>query len=81
MFQQTKQPARYYNANGYAMAVVAVVNNNGLDLFDWAAYMGGCSSDLSEQEALNWVARFGCKLGQHDAAHFFPDLPIALYRD
>lgn len=61
--------ARYYNANRYACAVVAVMTPG----VDWAAYMGGCGSDLSEEEAVRFVARKGCKLSEEDARHFFPD--------
>ncbi len=80
MFHQTQQPARYYNANGYAMAVVAVVNHDNEELFDWAAYMNGCSANISEREAWEWVAEYGCKLSRADASHFFPTLDIDHYR-
>lgn len=73
--------ARYINGNGYACAIVAVINITDSELFDWSAYMGGCSPDISKQEGVDFVARYGSKLSCHDAAHYFTDLPMSHYRD
>ena len=57
----------YWNANGSAVAIVAVVNEG----IDWAAYIGGTSDDYTEQETMIWVTRHGCKLLRETALHFF----------
>lgn len=63
---------RYWNANGYATAIVAVKG----DVDDWAAYIGGCDP-WSEEEAYDFVARFGCKLREDEARFFFPNIELA----
>lgn len=72
--------ARYSNANYQACAIVAAVNYHDGELFDWAAYIGGCDHRLREREAVAWVAENGDKMSRRDAAHFFPSLPINKYR-
>jgi len=66
----------YVNANGYAVAVVAVVR----PFVDWTAYVGGCNLTQHEEDAVRWIARYGAKLPYEHAHHFFPDLPWRLYR-
>ena len=63
---------RYYNANGYATAIVAVITED----IDWAVYIGGADVELSEEDVLKAVALFGCKLPEHDARHYFPDIKL-----
>lgn len=70
-FAPNKYEGRYWNANGYATAVVASIGAEGA----WSAYIGGCPPE-SEEEGLMIVARDGCKLSEQDARHFFPDLDL-----
>ena len=58
---------RYYNANGFAVAIVAVVTEG----IDWAAYIGGTHDDRSADETVIWITRYGCKLSEGDARHYF----------
>lgn len=71
-FEPDKYEGRYWNANGYATAVVASIGIEGA----WSAYIGGCPP-ASEEAGLPIVAREGAKLTEADARHFFPkiDLP------
>ena len=71
----------YWNAGGFAGAVVAGINRrpNG-EVFDWAAYIGGCDLTWRTQDAVEWVARHGVKLRPNIAAMLFPNLPAHLYR-
>jgi len=64
--------ARYFNANYYACAVVAVITHG----VDWAVYMGGCDYKLPWKEANEFVAEYGCKLSAEDARYFFPDIKL-----
>lgn len=73
--EQTIIEGRYYNANYYACAIVAVVTKG----IDWAAYIGGASAEASEEDVVFFVATRGCKLSEKDARHFFPDIKL-LYR-
>lgn len=73
--------ARYCNAAGFALAVVALVQfDNDGNMRDWAAYWHGCDKTAREEDAVRWVAEHGCKLSDRDAAHFFPSLPMECYR-
>ena len=74
-FAPDKYEGRYWNSNGYAVAVVASIGVEGA----WAAYIGG-ADPASEEDALSWVAARGVKLSEKDARHFFPDLDLP-YRD
>lgn len=47
----------YRNSNGHAMAAVMTAND-----IDWRVYIGGCPAELDEQEAGEWVAKYGDKL-------------------
>lgn len=61
---------RYWNANGFATAVVAVRGG-----VDWAAYIGATPGDgFSQQETFRAIALFGSKLSRQQALAFFPDL-------
>ena len=67
--------ARYWNANGVGIAIVAVITRN----IDWAAYIGaddGWSEDACIKLATDW----GAKLSAADAKHFFPSIELP-YRD
>lgn len=67
---------RYYNANGYAVAVVSSETP-----IDWAAYIGSTESiDTSMEETTNFVHKHGCKLSERDARHYCPELKGKLYR-
>lgn len=57
---------RYYNCNGYACAIVAVVNPS----IDWAAYVCGHAGDTLEDETVAFVAEHGAKLSEADARHY-----------
>lgn len=70
-FALDKYEARYWNSNGYAVAIVASIGVEG----KWAAYIGGAASE-SEEEALKFVVLYGTKLDEGDARHFFPDLEL-----
>lgn len=64
------QDWKYWNANYYSTAIVAVVTPQ----VDWAAYIGGADYRLPEKEAVEYVSRTGCKLGKETAKHFFPNI-------
>lgn len=63
---------RYYNANYYATAIVAVITTG----IDWAAYIGGAPVEIPEQDAYNFVADKGCKLDVKLARFIFPDIKL-----
>lgn len=63
---------RYYNANYFAVAIVAAVNEGR----DWAAYIGAGDYMLPEADLAKFVAEQGCKLFEKDAHHFFPDIKL-----
>ena len=65
--------ARYYNANDFAISIIAVINEG----FDWAAYIGSTDSRItSEGETIDFVAKHGCKLTKKDAMYYFPDIKL-----
>lgn len=68
--------ARYYNSNGFAVAIVAVITEG----VDWAAYIGGTDLIQRERDAVEWVAEKGDKLSSEDARYYFPDIDLP-YRD
>ncbi len=67
---------RYYNANYYATAIVAVITEG----IDWAVYIGGAPHDIREREAIEFVADKGDKLSESDAKYFFPDIKLPYRR-
>ena len=69
---QKLQRARYWNSNGKAAAIVAVISEG----IDWAAYAGGVDSNLSRSEASYFVAQNGEKLTDQDAWYFFPEIEL-----
>jgi hypothetical protein len=70
-FAPNKYEGRYWNANGYATAVVASVAPEGA----WAAYIGGGPPER-EEDCLAFVAKWGCKLDEATARYFFPDIDL-----
>ena len=73
--------ARYCNTNGFAAAIVAVVNrDDDGSVFDWAVYFGATDKTWDRQDAVDAAADHGDKLSFEDAFYFFPDLPIERYR-
>ena len=75
----------YWNADGIAVAIVAVANYFNGELFDWTAYIGGTTKTEHEKDACEHVAKHGCKLTS-SIARFFAlrqtlKLDIAKYRD
>ena len=69
--------ARYYNANGVQTAIVARAHRHG-ERGDWAAYIGSTTTALTQDETVDWVLRYGCKLSREDAAYYFPALAAAV---
>jgi len=66
---------RYYNSNGYATAIVAVITPD----IDWAAYIGG-GPTYHERDCVHEVARHGAKLGEAHARFLFPDVKLPYRR-
>jgi hypothetical protein len=66
----------YYNANGYACAIVTVISEG----IDWAAYMGGCPNNYSWDEAYYFVAKNGSKIPKTLAKFLFPEIKLP-YRE
>jgi len=67
---------RYFNAQGWAVAIVASITHG----VDWGAYIGATWGPLSEGETIQEVLKWGCKLREEDAWHFFPQLKDMPYR-
>lgn len=63
---------RYYNANYYAVAIVASITEG----IDWAAYIGAPDYLLPEEKAIEYVKDYGCKLSEHDARYYFPEIEL-----
>lgn len=64
--------ARYWNINGIAIAVVAVITED----IDWVAYIGATTGVEYETDAIDWTIKFGAKLYNADAHYFFPDIKL-----
>lgn len=68
---------RFWNSRGKHIAVVACITKG----IDWAAYIGTDALNSSSFDGtLKHVAKYGCKLSERDARHFFPDIELT-YRD
>ena len=67
---------RYFNAQGWGVAIVASVVHG----LEWAAYIGATWGATTERETIDYVAKHGCKLREEDARHFFPELKDMAYR-
>jgi hypothetical protein len=67
---------RYFNAQGWAVAIVASVTHE----LDWGAYIGSTTGPLTDKETLDYVVKWGCKLREEDARYFFPRLKDMPYR-
>jgi hypothetical protein len=77
--ERSVQGLRFENVGEHAVVVVAVVNYDDGDVFDWAAYIGVGSSD-NEMDCYEQVAERGNKLSERDAQYYAPHLPIQKYR-
>ena len=79
---------RYWNSNGFGVAVVGVVTmcppreGKGPDEpFDWSAYIGATGRDtIHEKDTVDFVDRKGCKLSKKVACAFFPQFAEIPYR-
>jgi hypothetical protein len=75
---------RYHNSNGFVSAIVAVIFalEDGR-IVDWSAYMGGSHYYREEEKesGIKHIAEYtGGKISVEDAAYFFPNLPLGLWR-
>ncbi len=70
--EQHIQGSLYYNANGYACTIVAVITEG----IDWAAYMGGCPDNYGWDEAYHFVAERGSKIPKALARFLFPEIKL-----
>lgn len=66
-----KYEARFWNCQGTHLAIVACISKG----IDWAAYIGA-HNDYTEQQTLEYVSKWGCKLSRDDARYFFPDIKL-----
>ena len=65
--------ARFWNQGDKQMAIVAMVTKD----VDWAAYIGtDAPNSWSEIDTCKYVERYGRKLSEYDASHFFPDISL-----
>jgi hypothetical protein len=65
---------RYWNANGFAVAIVA--KEGGVN--DWAAYIGATEGVATlEHETVKFVLAHGCKISQKIAEAIFPEFKEA----
>lgn len=71
-FDQDHYEGRYWNNDGKNIAIVARVTPG----IDWAAYIGAEAQSSDEQSALDYVAKYGCKLSEGDARYFFPEVKL-----
>lgn len=63
---------RYYNANGFAVAIIASITHE----IDWAVYIGATLGDAKEAVTVQATLKFGCKLFEKDAKHYFPEIEL-----
>lgn len=67
---------RFWNQDGKQLAIIAVVTQIG-EWGDWAAYIGtDAPNSYREQDTCICVAKYGCKLSEKDARHFFPEIKL-----
>lgn len=74
---------RYWNVNYAGIAIVASVTYVREEPFDWSAYVGAHTqipSPYPEEETIEFVWKYGAKLSERDARHFFPNLKDIPYR-
>ena len=70
---RVKLEARFWNQGGKQLAIIASVTKG----VDWAAYIGTDAPDSNTEDAtLQHVAKWGCKLSENDARHFFPNMEL-----
>lgn len=76
-----KIEGRYWNSNGKAIAIVALVSlwkkgeNGEPDEGDWAAYIGA-DDGWSEKDCIESTSSGGAQLSAEDAEHFFPEIKL-----
>ncbi len=68
--------ARFWYCDGNQIAIVASITKG----IDWAAYIGAENISGKEEETLDYCLKYGCKLSEQDARHFFPDIKLP-YRE
>jgi hypothetical protein len=66
---------RYWNTNGKGITIVASITEG----IDWAAYIGA-DDGFEEEDCIKWAVKFGAKLPETDARHFFPDITLPYRR-
>jgi hypothetical protein len=62
---------RYWNTGNHGISVVAVITKG----VDWTAYIGA-DDGYSELACLEYTSKFGNKLLESDARHFFGDINL-----
>jgi len=67
---------RYWNTNGFGIAIVAVITEG----IDWAAYIGATGGNAPEAATVAFVAAHGAKLSRRHANHIFEDIRLP-YRE
>lgn len=67
---------RYFNAQGWAVAIVASITHG----IDWGVYIGATWGPMSEKETMEYVVKNGCKMQEEDARYYFPELKSMPYR-
>ena len=72
-FGQNYYEGRFWNTQGKQIAIVACVTPN----IDWAAYIGtDAPNSYRESDTCDWTAKYGGKLSEKDARHFFPEIKL-----
>ncbi len=66
---------RYWNSNGYGIAVVISITEG----VDWAAYIGA-DNGFREIDCCQSAGDNGAKLSESDARHFFPGIKLPYRR-
>ena len=68
----------YWNQSGIGIVIVAIEGYAD----DWTAYIGSHPNKVhTEEEAVQFACRRGCKLSRQKAAAWFPQFPIKRYRE
>lgn len=66
---------RFWCVNYSNIAIVAVITYSIRETpIDWAAYIGALPSEgYSEEDTIEFAFKYGAKLSENDARHFFPN--------
>lgn len=69
---------RFWNCQGKQIAIVATVTYfPQVGRGDWSAYIGtDAPHSVDEMDTCKYVARYGCKLSENDAKHYFPEITL-----